>query len=245
MFILNDKDGKWVNGTLGVVESVPSDFGPPIVVVLKDRPTVKIEVEPETWWFDKEYSPIEPEDSEKFDTYKQYPIMLAWAVTIHKAQGLTLDSVGIDLGKVKDKGDKEQERAISEKGLLYVALSRCRSLAGIKLENKIKDSDIKASEEACEYYCKLRAYQSQRSARFKPYCPPSAKAHRVKDSPINLRRSVNVQAAKARRRFSEIIERAGCGRERIVLTRRGKPRAVLVSIEDLKLLEDRVDSDNE
>lgn len=77
-------------------------------------------------------------------TYTQPPFRLAWAVTIHKTQGLTLDSVTIDL----DSGTFEGGQA-------YVALSRCRTMEGIMLSRSLRLDDIKLDESIVDFYSQL------------------------------------------------------------------------------------------
>ena len=74
-------------------------------------------------------------------SFEQYPLRLAWAVTIHKAQGKTFDKVIIDLGK-----------GAFENGQTYVALSRCRTLEGIVLSRPLKQRDIMVDEQVVEFY---------------------------------------------------------------------------------------------
>ncbi|HEX7047730.1 MAG TPA: helix-turn-helix domain-containing protein [Gammaproteobacteria bacterium] len=111
MFIRNAPDGAYVNGTRGVVEAFDNDGWP--VVRTFDGETIV--ASPEEWKFE--------DNGEIRATISQVPLRLAWAITIHKSQGMTLDAAEIDLGKA------------FEPGMGYVALSRVRSLAGLKLMN--------------------------------------------------------------------------------------------------------------
>ena len=110
MFIKNATDGSYVNGTLGVVEAFDNDDDLPIVRTFNNR---KIIAEPEQWSFE--------ENGKVQAQVSQVPLRLAWAVTVHKSQGMTLDAAEIDLSDA------------FEPGMGYVALSRVRSLSGLKL----------------------------------------------------------------------------------------------------------------
>jgi ATP-dependent exoDNAse (exonuclease V) alpha subunit len=127
MMVRNDPSKRWVNGSLGVVQKLSHDS---ITVALGASLCT---VEPSEWEkigyeYNKADGRIEPKVTGSF---KQYPIRLAWAITIHKSQGKTFDNVIIDLG-----------RGAFAHGQTYVALSRCRSIEGIRLMNPIKPSDI-------------------------------------------------------------------------------------------------------
>lgn len=129
MFIKNDPDKKWVNGTIGTVFKLGKND---IVVMVKGE---LIEVDFASWSaFKYRY------DEEKMQTVKetvgefvQYPLKLAWAVTIHKSQGQTFESCVIDLG-----------RGAFIFGQTYVAFSRCKTMEGVYLAKQLKSTDIKA-----------------------------------------------------------------------------------------------------
>lgn len=126
MFLRNNFDEGYVNGTLGVVEGF-SEAGHPVVQINQGR---TIEVLPEEW-------SIENEEGRVLASIEQLPLRLAWAITIHKSQGMTLDAAEMDLSKC------------FELGMGYVALSRVRTLEGICLRG-INDLALKVSEEAVE-----------------------------------------------------------------------------------------------
>ena len=134
MFLRNDPDKKYVNGTLGKVSQLTKDS---IKVQLSDSEE-EIDLSLHTWEAVKYILPEKEEGeikTEVIGTFKQYPIKLAWAVTIHKSQGKTFDKVRIDLG-----------RGAFESGQTYVALSRCRSFEGIQLSKPMKYTDIIVDE---------------------------------------------------------------------------------------------------
>ena len=115
----------FVNGQIGTVEAVE-----PGAVLVRAKTGAEIRVERFTWRFDPQ-----DEDSASFS---QFPLRLAWAMTIHKAQGLTLDTAYLDI------------RAAREPGQAYVAVSRVRSLAGLNFKEWFKG--VQVSPEAIEFY---------------------------------------------------------------------------------------------
>jgi ATP-dependent DNA helicase PIF1 len=128
IFTQNDPADRWVNGSLGTVKSLDDEL---IVVVLDAGG--EVDVERATWpqarwtWNAKENR---MEVKEEFK-YVQFPLAPAWALTIHKAQGMTLDSVEIDLG-----------RGAFAPGQTYVALSRARSMETLRLTRPISARDV-------------------------------------------------------------------------------------------------------
>ncbi len=127
MMLKNDPQKRWVNGSIGVIRAL---VGSVISVDIDGRIR---EVEPVEWQkIVYEYNKAEDRIEEKvIGTFTQYPLKLAWAVTIHKSQGQTFDNVVIDLG-----------RGAFAHGQVYVALSRCTSLQGITLKRPVTPRDI-------------------------------------------------------------------------------------------------------
>jgi ATP-dependent exoDNAse (exonuclease V) alpha subunit len=142
MFIKNDPDGNYVNGTIGKVTGFNAE-GVQVFTDEKSGPKT-ITVVPFKWEIIR-YRPGKQDpdeiEAEVIGTFEQYPLRLAWAVTIHKSQGKTFDKVIIDM----DKG-------AFEFGQTYVALSRCRTLEGIVLRQKLQPSDILTDERVVDYY---------------------------------------------------------------------------------------------
>ena len=134
MFVNNDRKGRWVNGTLGRVSGLPSakEEDGPIRVELTDGE--EVDVTPALWelfayHYDRTSGNIVTEPTGSFI---QYPLRLAWAVTIHKSQGKTFDRVVIDVG-----------RGTFAHGQVYVALSRCTSFRGMVLAAPIRREHIR------------------------------------------------------------------------------------------------------
>lgn len=128
MFLNNDMGKRWVNGTIGKIVEIErhQEFDDEIMVELADGEMVN--VLPFVWkiynfYFDKDRGAIE---SEMVGSFKQYPLKLAWSVTMHKSQGKTFDKVIVDIGN-----------GTFAHGQMYVALSRCTTLDGLVLKKKI------------------------------------------------------------------------------------------------------------
>jgi hypothetical protein len=131
MFLKNDVIQKrYYNGKLGVIKSLTKDK------IIVDCDGDEIEVSMETW--DNSRYTLNRADGkleqETLGTFTQYPLRLAWAITIHKSQGLTFEKVMIDAG------------AAFSSGQVYVALSRCTSLSGIVLLSKITPAALRSNE---------------------------------------------------------------------------------------------------
>ena len=142
MFTKNDTNHRWVNGTSGTVVKCTES-----IITVQTSGGV-FDVKRENWEtlqyvFNENSGKIV---AETIGTYTQFPLMLAWAITIHKSQGKTLDSVFIDLGT----------GAFAE-GQVYVALSRCKTMDGISLRRPLRISDVKIDAVIREFYCSLAA----------------------------------------------------------------------------------------
>lgn len=137
VFIRNDRDKRWVNGTVAKVYSATPDK---LEVELEngDRHVVEREIwENIIYKFNEKNKTV---DEKLIGTYTQYPLRLAWALTIHKSQGLTFNKVIIDVGRGAFSG-----------GQTYVALSRSTSLEGITLQSPVSERDVFVSPSITEF----------------------------------------------------------------------------------------------
>jgi len=142
MFVRNDNEQRqFVNGTIGKITLLNQDT---IVVETEEQGGKKrrIEVAKSEWEIIRyKGGTTGGIETEVVGSFTQYPLRLAWAITIHKSQGKTFDRVLIDLGG-----------GAFEHGQLYVALSRCRTLEGVVLRHRIRPQDIITDERVVEFY---------------------------------------------------------------------------------------------
>ncbi len=154
MMLNNDAGGRWVNGTVGKIRDIQrsgDDEDDIDIISVLTSDGRKVNVTPHTWkmyqtFYNKEKQAL---DSETKGSFTQYPLRLAWAVTIHKSQGKTFDNVVIDTGN-----------GTFSHGQVYVALSRCTSFEGMVLKKPISKKHIWMDWKIVKF---LTNFQYQRS----------------------------------------------------------------------------------
>jgi ATP-dependent DNA helicase PIF1 len=130
MLLNNDPAGRWINGSIGKIISFLEDCETIIVELSEGQ---RVEVTPYTWemfqyFYNEETAML---DSESIGSFRQFPLRLAWAVTIHKSQGKTFSKVVLDIGN-----------GTFSHGQTYVALSRCTNIQGLVLKKPIRQKHI-------------------------------------------------------------------------------------------------------
>ena len=148
IFIKNDFDKRWVNGTIGVVSGMDLDTETLYVITDDGK---ECDVKRESWrniryQYNEEKKEIEEEE---LGTFTQYPLRLAWAITVHKSQGLTFARAVIDF-----------TGGVFAGGQTYVALSRCTSLEGIQLKKPVGRADVFVRPEITQFARKFNDRQA-------------------------------------------------------------------------------------
>jgi ATP-dependent DNA helicase PIF1 len=163
MMLNNDAEGRWVNGSIGkVIEIIQNRRGDHIIIAeLTDGDIV--EITPYNWEIFRFIVVDGQLKSEVIGSFRQYPLMLAWAVTIHKSQGKTFDKVIIDIG-----------RGTFAHGQVYVALSRCTTLGGIGLKKPILKKHIWMDYKVVDFLTRYQYKKAEQS------CPADDKIEVIK-----------------------------------------------------------------
>ncbi len=143
MMLNNDQNHRWVNGSLARVVSIQKGIAENAKIIVELADGTNAEVSPYKWKASKLSYDLQNRKivSTEMGSFTQYPIMLAWAVTIHKSQGKTFDRVIIDVGG-----------GAFAHGQLYVALSRCKTLEGIVLRKRLQMRDIITDSRIAEFH---------------------------------------------------------------------------------------------
>ena len=122
MFVKNNMENGYINGTLGEIVGFVDEQGQ-VLPKVKLRDGMRLIVAPETW-------SIDSDSGKALASYSQIPLCLAWAITVHKSQGMTLEAAEMDLSQTFEKGQG------------YVALSRLKSLDGLRLLGPLKQTSV-------------------------------------------------------------------------------------------------------
>jgi ATP-dependent exoDNAse (exonuclease V) alpha subunit len=189
MLITNDTQGRWVNGSVGVIETIARDDDDRAYVrILLQGEDAPVDVYPHSWEVYRYAVQGGEITAEPIGSFTQFPFRLAWAVTIHKAQGKTFDHVMIDL-----------DRGTFAPGQMYVALSRCTTLEGIVLKTKVTHAHIRTDARIVEFMAQH------------PYTPPAEtlSADEALEAPASVEeaeRPLRSSFAEAQRLIAQIVE---------------------------------------
>lgn len=168
MMLNNDIEGRWVNGSIGKIIGITHSKQDGDIIVAELTEGDVVDITPFTWEIYRLFVEEGGLQSEVIGTFTQYPLMLAWAVTIHKGQGKTFDKVIIDIGK-----------GTFAHGQMYVALSRCTTLGGIVLKKPVLKKHIWTNYKVMDF---LTKYQYQKA---KQSCPMDDKMEMISKAILN------------------------------------------------------------
>lgn len=148
MFVNNDSERRWVNGSIGTILNIDPVME---LVVVETLDGTRVAVQPFTWEISQYVFKNKKFERELIGSYTQLPLKLAWAMTIHKSQGKTFEKVILDLG-----------RGSFAHGQTYVALSRCTSFEGLVLKKPVRSSDVKIEHTVQKFITQHQYKLSQR-----------------------------------------------------------------------------------
>lgn len=153
MLLNNDSQGRWINGSLGVIKDIEKNEDEEDAIIVELANNDVVDVLPYKWemfrfYFDEEKKAI---FSESVGAFVQYPLRLAWAITIHKSQGKTFNKVIIDVG-----------RGTFSHGQMYVALSRCSTFDGIILKRPLLKNHVMMDFRVVQFVTMFQYAQSEK-----------------------------------------------------------------------------------
>lgn len=180
MLLNNDNYGRWVNGTIGRVTGFKKDEEGQTLIQAKLDNGEKVEIAPNTWEIYRFFLKEGELASEAVGAFTQYPVRLAFAVTIHKSQGKTFEKAIIDVG-----------RGTFAHGQMYVALSRCVSLDGIVLRQPLKKSHILMDWQVVKFLTRLQYAKAEQT------CSRSDKLEMIR-SAIEGKKNLDILYLKAK-----------------------------------------------
>ncbi len=180
MLLNNDAYGRWINGTVGRVKGFAKDEEGKEVILAELETGETEEISPYTWEIYRFMLKDGELASETIGSFTQYPVRLAFAVTIHKSQGKTFTKVAIDVG-----------RGTFAHGQMYVALSRCTSLEGIVLKQPIRISHVLTDWQVAKFLTELQY------ARARQQYPREGKL-KVLETAVRERQTIEILYLKAK-----------------------------------------------
>jgi hypothetical protein len=154
MMLNNDTGGSWVNGSIGKIIDITQNRKGEDIIIAELADDEEVEITPFTWEIYRFFVDGGQLQSETVGKFTQYPLMLAWAVTIHKGQGKTFDKVIVDIGS-----------GTFAHGQMYVALSRCTTLEGIVLKRPALKKHIWTNYQVMDF---LTRYQYRKAEAAQP-----------------------------------------------------------------------------
>ncbi|MBM3312869.1 MAG: AAA family ATPase, partial [Candidatus Aminicenantes bacterium] len=152
MLLTNDPQGLWVNGSIGKIVDIVEDKAGDDLVAVELRDGNVVEVGPHLWELFRFQYEAEADRivSQPVGSFTQYPLKLAWAMTIHKSQGKTFDRVVVDLG-----------RGAFAHGQVYVALSRCTSFGGLVLRKPVDRRHLRMDWRVVKFLTRFQAAKAE------------------------------------------------------------------------------------
>lgn len=180
MLLNNDSYGRWVNGTIGRVNGFKKDKEWGDIILARLDTGEDVEITPYTWEIYRFFLKEGELASEVVGAFTQFPLRLAFAITIHKSQGKTFEKAVIDVG-----------RGTFAHGQMYVALSRCTTLEGIVLKQPLRKSHILMDWQVVKFLTRFQYTQADRQL------PREEKMGRLEDA-ITNRQSLEIVYLKAK-----------------------------------------------